>query len=253
MVVLETIIVAFSMFSALPMPHIAWNARNMRFGLLAFPLVGLAIGCVCWLWVRLCALLALPVLLRGAGLCALPVLLTGGIHLDGYADTCDALASCAAPERMREILKDPHLGAFAAIRLCVYFILSFAFLTALPEVRPWAIACMFCLSRALSALALTCFPLAEGSGLARTFAEASDRRLVRNVLIGTILLLAVLLIPARGAVMLLPAAACFWRFYHLTKTRFAGLSGDLNGWFVQSAELWMIGTLCLTEYLEKLL
>ena len=39
------------------------------------------------------AALDLPVLLRAAGFCLLPVWLTGGIHLDGYADTCDALAS----------------------------------------------------------------------------------------------------------------------------------------------------------------
>lgn len=253
MVVLQTILVAFSMFSALPMPQIEWKEQNLRFSLLAFPLVGLVIGGACWLWVRLCAWLVLPLLLRGAGLCVLPVLITGGIHLDGYADTCDALASHAPPERMREILKDPHLGAFAAIGLCVYFVLSFALCTALPTYRPWAIVCMFCLSRALSALALTCFPLAGGSGLARTFAESSDRRLVRTILIVLIALLAVLMVLSRGAVMLLAAAGVFLWFYRMVKSRFAGLSGDLNGWFVQKAELWMLGALCITEYLENVL
>ena len=32
---------------------------------------------------------------------------------------------------------------------------------------------------------------------------------------------------------------------------FAGLSGDLCGWFIQSSELWMALGLCLFEYLEK--
>ena len=94
MIVLQTVAVAFSMFSALPMPQIEWNEKNMRWSLCAFPLVGAVIGLGCWGWLRLCAALSLPELLRGAGLCLLPVLVTGGIHLDGYADTCDALARC---------------------------------------------------------------------------------------------------------------------------------------------------------------
>ena len=40
----ETVAVAFSMFSALPMPRVAWKDSNMRYALCAFPLVGLAIG-----------------------------------------------------------------------------------------------------------------------------------------------------------------------------------------------------------------
>ena len=33
MIVYETVVVAFSMFSALPMPRVEWNARNMKFSL----------------------------------------------------------------------------------------------------------------------------------------------------------------------------------------------------------------------------
>ena len=37
-----------------------------------------------------------------------------------YADTCDALSSYGDREKKLEILKDPHCGAFAVIRLCSY-------------------------------------------------------------------------------------------------------------------------------------
>ena len=47
--ILETVAVAFSMFSALPMPQISWEKRNMRYALCAFPLVGGVIGGLCWL------------------------------------------------------------------------------------------------------------------------------------------------------------------------------------------------------------
>ena len=67
MVVLQTIIVAFSMYSALPMPQIEWTRENMRWALLALPAVGAVIGGVCCLWVCLCGWLHLPLIARGAG------------------------------------------------------------------------------------------------------------------------------------------------------------------------------------------
>jgi len=253
MAVIETILVAFSMFSALPVPQVTWSEKNLRFALLAFPLVGAAVGGACWLWTLLCRLLRFTALMRGAGLCVLPVLITGGIHLDGYADTCDALASHAPAEKKRAILSDPHLGAFAAIRLGVYFVVSLAVWTGLPEYRGGAVLCAFCLSRCLSALALTVFPIAADSSLARSFAEASDRKMVRTVLLGLTAVLSLALVGLGGWSMVLAAAVVFFRFWRLVRKEFDGLSGDLSGWFLQSAELWMAGALCLTEYLEKVL
>ena len=44
MIVWETVLVALAMFSAVPVPAVSWNERNMRFCLCAFPLVGLLAG-----------------------------------------------------------------------------------------------------------------------------------------------------------------------------------------------------------------
>ena len=44
MIVLQTIAVAFAMFSAVPVPQFVWDEKNMRYALCAFPLVGLLCG-----------------------------------------------------------------------------------------------------------------------------------------------------------------------------------------------------------------
>lgn len=152
MIVLQTIFVAFSMFSALPTPQFEWNSRNMRYMMCALPLIGVVCGGGWWIWSAVCGYFPVPALLRGAVLCLIPVLVTGGIHLDGYADTCDALASHAEPAKKQEILKDPRCGAFAVIRLCSYFVAHLALCTAL-ELTAQALWCMslaFLLERALS-------------------------------------------------------------------------------------------------------
>ena len=256
--VLETVAVAFGMYSALPVPRVEWNKRNMRYALVVFPLVGVVLGLAWWSVCTLCAALALPTVLRGALLCALPALVTGGIHLDGYADTCDALASHASPEHKREILRDPRCGAFAVIRLCVYFIMYFALCCAW-ETTPAALWCMglgFVLSRALSGWLLTALPIAEGSSLARTFASAADKSRVR-VILGALLLTSIAAIgllggPA-GAAMICAAALVMWRYICVSTREFGGTSGDLAGWFLVKAEFWMLAAPVALRYVEKTL
>ena len=181
MTVLQTIAVAFAMFSAIPMPQFEWSQKNMRYALCAFPLIGAVCG---GLWC-LVGVLPVPELVRAAGFCLVPVLVTGGIHLDGFADTCDALSSYGDAEKKLEILKDPHCGAFAVIRLCTYFILYFALCASVKFTVRFGVVWILALTleRAFSGLAVASFPMAKNTGLAHTFAEAADRITVRRVLI----------------------------------------------------------------------
>ena len=250
MMMLESVMIAFSMFSAIPMPQREWNERNIRYSLCAFPLVGAVIGVCGWGWWRLCLRFALPQLLRGAGLCLLPVMITGGIHLDGYADTWDALACHGSREKRQEILKDPHLGAFAGIRLCMYFTATLALWTVAEELPLTVLMGIFALSRTLSGLALVTFPLREGSGLARLFAEAAERKSVRMALLALGALLLTLLC-LKGAWPAAPAAAGVFLVWRRMCVRdFGGLSGDLAGWFVQTAELWMLAAVILRQLIN---
>lgn len=255
MTVIETVLVAFAMYSAIPLPRPEWNDKNMRYAMCAFPLVGVVCGALWWGWGMLCVWLSVQPLLRGAGLCLIPVLITGGIHLDGFADTCDALASCASPEKKQEILKDPRCGAFAVIRLCTYFVAHLALCTALQPTNQalWCMGPAFVLERGLSGLAVTRFPLAKNTGLAHTFATAADRRTAGRILMLECALAAAGMIAVggfTGLVMAAVALVVFWHYRVTADRQFGGLSGDLAGWFLQRAELWMLGALAACQLLE---
>ena len=256
--IVETAAVAFGLYSALPMPHIEWNEKNTRYALAAFPLVGAALALAWWGWTALCQALALPTLLRGAILCVLPTLVTGGIHLDGYADTHDALASRAAPAHRQEILRDPHCGAFAVIRLCVYFVVFFALCCAWePTERGLRCAGLgFVLSRSLSGLALTILPIAEGSSLAKTFASAAVKGRARAILGAETALCAAalcLLGGAAGSAAVAAAALVLAHYAQVAKRGFGGTSGDLAGWFLVKTEFWMLAALFAVQSVEKML
>ena len=249
MTALQTIAVAFAMFSALPMPQFDWNEKNMRYALCAFPLVGVVCGA---LWC-VCGVL-LPAAARAAGFCLVPVWVTGGIHLDGYADTCDALSSYGDTAKKLEILKDPHCGAFAVIRLCSYFAAYFALCGCVaftPRVGVlWTLALVG--ERALSGLAVAAFPLAKNTGLAHTFATAADRVRVRQVLAVLCAMLAVGLTALGGWALVLAAGCVFARYYAVAKKQFGGVTGDLAGWFLQKCEIWMLAALAACQWLGVL-
>ena len=246
MIVLQTIAVAFAMFSAIPVPQFDWNEKNMRYAMCAFPLIGAVCG-VLW---YLCGALPLPALVRAGGFCLVPVWVTGGIHLDGYADTCDALSSYGDREKKLEILKDPHCGAFAVIRLCSYFLAYFALCTAVqftPRIGLcWTLALV--LERAFSGLAIASFPLARNTGLAHTFASAADRKAVRSVLLVLAGLLCAALVLLGGGALVLAALLVFWRYRVVSDRQFGGITGDLAGWFLQKAELWMLAALAACQW-----
>ena len=251
--VLQTIAVAFSMFSRIPVPAVPWDKENLRYSLCAFPLVGVLIGLVCWGWAALCGILSVPAVLRAAGLCAIPVFLTGGIHLDGFCDTWDARSSHGSMEQKQEILKDPHIGSFAAMHLCLYFMVTFALWSALPTYHPAVVLLSFCLSRSLSGLAVASFPLAKDSGLAHTFASASDKRRVTVALTVLSVAFAVTMgFIGVGLTGWMAASAAFLVFLYYLKMadqEFGGISGDLAGWFLQTAEFWMLAGMELAALL----
>ena len=145
---------------------------------------------------------------------------------------------------------DPHCGAFAVIRLCSYFAAYFALCGCVaftPRVGVlWTLALVG--ERALSGLAVAAFPLAKNTGLAHTFATAADRTTVRRVLMVLAALLSAALLALGGWALVLAALLVFARYHVVSGKQFGGITGDLAGWFLQKAELWMLAALCACQW-----
>ena len=243
--ILRSIVMAFCMFSRIPMPTVEWKNENMRYMLCAFPLVGAVIGLFLWLWQLLSAALGFGPLLWAAGLTLLPVAVTGGIHMDGFCDVSDALASHAPMEKKREILKDSHTGAFAIISLGCYLLAYAALASELPVTGRSALllGLMHVLSRILSGTISLIYPKSDAQGLLRTFTLSADKKPAVAILLVLLLLCAgalILVKPVTGAVMVLGGLLTALWMKRLSAREFGGMSGDLSGYFLQLAELIML-------------
>ena len=113
--IIKSFFIAFSMYSKIPMPQFEWKDEDIRYALCFFPWVGTVIGVLWYLWKWICARFGVGTLCYTVVGTAIPILITGGFHVDGFLDTCDALHSYQPRERKLEILKDSHIGAFACL------------------------------------------------------------------------------------------------------------------------------------------
>ncbi len=252
----RSLLIAFSMYSAIPMPQVDWDREGMALPLCWFPFIGIPIGLALWGWHLLCQWLVLGRLLTAAGFTLLPVVITGGIHLDGFCDACDALASRQSPEKKLEIMKDPRTGAFGVMGVTGYLLLtcgvwdSFLFWW---EGRSFGAVCLgFVLSRALSGLAVATFPLAKQSGLVYTFAAAAHKKTVAltNGLLAVLAAGGMLaLAPIPGLLGLLGASLVLLR-YSLVCRGLGGTTGDLAGYFLELCELAVLLGVTLGTALE---
>ncbi len=244
-------VIAFSTYSRLPMPQVEWSERNMRYAICFFPLIGAVIGALVLGWGWVCRALELNPLLAAAGWTALPLLITGGIHMDGFCDTVDALSSHQDRARKLEILKDPHTGAFAVIFCGVWLLLYAGAAAQAPFPRGAAVAAWgYVLSRALSGLALANWKGARPSGMLQSFASASHRTAVTAAMAGYVLLAAagmLLCAPVGGGAALLAAALVFAHYRRMSHKQFSGITGDLAGYFVQMCELAVLLACALTH------
>ena len=116
----DRILFALSFLTRFPVPARV-HAAGMPSFLGAFPLLltGLLLGgglaAVDWLPVLLPR--PIPPFLMAFLLLGLWIFLTGGLHLDGLADTLESALSPVSPEEKRRIRKDPRKGVYAIVAL----------------------------------------------------------------------------------------------------------------------------------------
>ena len=246
------LLIAFSMYSKLPLPMVEWTKTRLKYVMCWFPAVGAACGGALWLWLWLAKRLGLDPAAAGLLGAGIPVLVTGGIHLDGFLDTLDARSSYGEREKKLEILKDPHAGAFAIIGACVYFLAYAGLLIQLyadgSRENLAAFFLVFPIERAFSGLSVASFPCAKTSGLAYAFADGAHRQSVRLSLFCWIGagFLALFRLNGPLALLLLAAGGGFFGYYRrMCIKEFGGITGDLAGWFLQVFELGALAVITL--------
>lgn len=193
-----------------------------------FPFVGLTLGSGLVL-LDVSLQTVFPAGLVNALLIAALVGMTRAIHVEGFMDACDALLGGFTRERRLEIMRDPHVGAFAVIGGMLLLLLKWTALGALagpfrlsalilfPSIGRWAIL-----------MVMGTFPYARSEGMGAAFQRG---RRSWHVALGlsTIAAASILLAGPLGVILLVVGSAVAWAAGWWMARLLGGLTGDTYG------------------------
>lgn len=251
----KSLIIAFSLYSQIPMPRFEWKDEDMKYNLAFLPFVGAVIGAV---WLGACCFfcdLELPAIVIVFLMSLVPLLITGGFHLDGFLDVEDALRSYKSKEEKLQILKDPHIGAFAIIRLLIYVCLWGAALGLLvcgEYSKEWIYltAMMFAFVRSGCAISSICVKSAKKDGMLNMETHMADKKVLIAVVIELLACITLMtcINPIKSLIYVTSGTLHFLWYVRLCKKQFGGVTGDTAGFYITTGELVFLIVTAVSTY-----
>ena len=245
------IVGAFIFYSRIPLPS-GWYSKESNHSSRYFSLVGWLVGGVSvgvWLLAQMLfsgsfgtfpgVTLPIAVLL---GMIA-AVLLTGALHEDGFADTCDGLGGGWSAEERLRIMKDSQIGTYGALGLVFVVLLKFfAILQIETEILPlvWIGGHAFSRFVSISQLRFSSYVQDPAKSKSGSMTEFSGVDLIINAVFG---LLPLLFIGNQIWMGLLAVALVWWLSLVYFKLKLGGVTGDCLGATQQLSEV--VFYLCL--------
>jgi adenosylcobinamide-GDP ribazoletransferase len=233
---MKTFFIALQFLTILPL-NIASGIKDEDFGksLIYFPVIGLFIGAVLSLIALLFSFLPNPV--NAVLILIASFAISGGIHLDGLADTCDGFYGAKPKEKILEIMRDSRVGVMGVTAIVCLVLLKYSLIVSIPQAKIWkALIMMATFSRWSQVLACCTCQYARLEGKGKFFIGHGRKK---ELVIASILTVALFLLLARvsgvivGAFSLLPVAL----FIRYADKRIGGMTGDTIGATSEIAEV----------------
>ncbi|MDD3994993.1 MAG: adenosylcobinamide-GDP ribazoletransferase [Dehalococcoidales bacterium] len=219
--------IALQFLTIIPMPFKKEpKEREIASSLVFFPIVALLIGLLLFLANWGLGEVFSPVVTAAFTLLVW-ILISGAMHLDGLADSCDGLAGNTAEKRL-EIMKDSHIGAFGVVGISLLLLVKFAAIVSLSGWEWEALVLAPVFGTWAMVLAITVFPYARKNGVGQAFKQGAT---IFKLLIATIITLAAAALLAGWWGVVIMAITCLVTVLVgvFFKSRLGGLTGDTYG------------------------
>jgi len=220
-----------------------------------FPVVGIIIGLILagayWLLIHI-----LPPGVVSGILIAAGVVLSGGLHLDGFVDTCDGIGGHKDTQARWQVMHDSRSGAFGIIGVVCLLLVKYGSLNSVPDnLMMAALLIMPVISRWTMVYAIFAYPYARPSGLGKVIKQGVGRG--RFALATTITVTAVIglagwagipLFYLAGPLVMLGVWLITLAMAAYLKGKFGGLTGDTYGAINEVAEVSVLIIVCLLAH-----
>ena len=216
-----------------------YSDQDIGNSLLYYPLVGFIIGLL--LFTSSWMLNENPPLVTAALLLTIWVVLTGGLHLDGLADSADAwIGGMGNQEKTLLIMKDPNCGPAGTVAIILILLLKFTALHTLSIAGNWSVLLFaLILSRAVLPLLFLTTAYVRTDGLGVTLSKYQPHRMSKLV-IATTIILVMLTGGSDGILLIITTLITFLFLRVLMLRRIGGTTGDTAGALVEICETMLV-------------
>lgn len=233
---MKQLILMIQFLTRIPMPfNLDVDTSDFEKGVIYFPVIGMIIGVLLY-GVATVSMNILDPLTLAVLLVFFQVILTGGLHLDGLADSFDGLFSYRDKERMLEIMKDSRIGSNGVLVLIFDLLLKTALvhqLILLNDVKP--LLWFPVLSRMTSVCVARFTPYARTTGMGNFFIGKVTRgQMWINIGFATLWML---MFQPKMIWIYLPLAMASAAFAKLCIQKIDGMTGDTLGANTEIMEL----------------
>jgi adenosylcobinamide-GDP ribazoletransferase len=204
-----------------------------------FPVVGLIIGIILAVLNWLLSYILPPAVVNALLIVAL-VILTGALHLDGFADTCDGMAGHKSVEDRWKVMHDSRTGAFGVVGVVLLLLVKYVSLNSIPpELMTAMLIFMPVVSHWAMVYAIFVYPYARPTGLGTAYKNATrwPQFTVATVITFAVAIALYPLFSITGLILILGIFIITTAFAFYLKYKFAGLTGDTYGAINEVAEV----------------
>ncbi len=229
---------AISFLTILRVPR-TWcgGERAIAASMTWYPLVGLLIGLFMAVLDKLLCWLLPGILVPSALLVIAMIAISGGLHLDGVADSADAFMSSRSKERMLEIMKDSRTGPMGALAIVSLLLIKFSMLASLTgDWRSPVIVLMPLAGRTALVIKAVSMPYARNHGLA-TLTHAHSHKGQGVVATALLVLTSCLLLGMSGFWITVTSVLTTGLFAMYCYRKIGGFTGDTLGATCELVEL----------------
>ncbi len=244
---LASFLAGFRFLTILPVSWLSHtDGRFFKASLLWFPAIGAVIGLLTAVTVSLLSSL-LPASLQTVLGLVLLASISGCLHLDGLADSCDGLLSSRPRKRALEIMRDSHAGVMGVIALFFVLLGKYAALSSMPQNEIVSVLFLMPVAgRVAIILMMATLPYArEGDGLGRLFYSTESRKIALMGLFFFLIITVIFFSLLTTLITLFTVLVTVALFSLWCHRKLGGATGDTLGAVCELTELSVAVTLCV--------
>lgn len=229
---MKSILLMITFFTRIPVRYnYEYDEKDFIRGIRFLPLIGLIIGAIMYIPALFQNVIHDPIIVLLTWVIYIGI--TGGLHIDGLADTFDGLFSNRDKEKILEIMKDSRIGTFGVIGLFLLMVWNLVF-TNYIDLKFIILVPVVGRSAAILSASI-CKYAREGQGMGKAFVEnCGVSEAVWAVIFSYILMIQFLKLQALIILTIIYLAVLIAT--ENIKRKIGGMTGDTIGFIIEFSQ-----------------